>query len=272
MSAPTDPLDLAAASAPQGRITEPGCGCGGLVVTAFIGDVHGWRDRLEQLLARLDPAEDLVFLGDLIDRGPESAAVIALVRRLCDSGRARCVMGNHEYALVRGLGCPALGIAPTTVLFEAWCQTYGGEATCSSYGVEPFRPEDLTRALGDDLDFLARLPWLIEGGTEGRRWYAVHAGLRDQPLRPQLAELRDPSPWWLPGAPLPPVLYSKERIIQLPVDLPSGYTVISGHTPLAEVLRERHRIVCDTSGGQPGRVLSAVTWPALQIVQSDAST
>jgi hypothetical protein len=69
----------------------------------IIGDVHGEIDALRALLGRLGADVDratvtrpLVFVGDLIDRGPDSAAVVALVRRFVEAGVAQCVVGNHE--------------------------------------------------------------------------------------------------------------------------------------------------------------------------------
>ena len=73
----------------------------------IIGDVHGHLDALERLLAHLGvggevPAgTELVFLGDLIDRGPESAQVVDRVMALCRQGRARCILGNHEFNFVQ---------------------------------------------------------------------------------------------------------------------------------------------------------------------------
>ncbi|MCC5794311.1 MAG: metallophosphoesterase [Chromatiales bacterium] len=77
----------------------------------IIGDVHGEIDALRPLLARLGYPPDgahpegrrLVFLGDLVDRGPESTAVLDLVIRLSSAGHAHCVLGNHELSLLRGL-------------------------------------------------------------------------------------------------------------------------------------------------------------------------
>lgn len=69
----------------------------------LIGDVHGELEALERLLLRLGvdadrgtSARPLIFLGDLIDRGPDSPGVVRLVRRLMDAGIAWCVLGNHE--------------------------------------------------------------------------------------------------------------------------------------------------------------------------------
>jgi hypothetical protein len=73
-----------------------------------IGDVHGHAAKLEALLARLGydlrggtwhaPAgRQAVFVGDLIDRGPEQLRVLNIVRRMVDAGQARLVLGNHEF-------------------------------------------------------------------------------------------------------------------------------------------------------------------------------
>ncbi len=85
-----------------------------------IGDVHGCRTELEELLVELgwgivrddeDRAVDAihpagrtaVFVGDLVDRGPDSPGVLRLVMGMCATGHALCVPGNHENKLVRAL-------------------------------------------------------------------------------------------------------------------------------------------------------------------------
>ena len=75
----------------------------------IVGDVHGEIDALHNLLNHLGYGENgvhpggrrLVFLGDLIDRGPDSPAVIDLVARCVEAGNAQCVMGNHELNILR---------------------------------------------------------------------------------------------------------------------------------------------------------------------------
>ena len=85
-----------------------------------IGDVHGCRDELESLLARLGytvvnddhgravdaippVGRKAVFVGDLVDRGPDSPGVLRLVMGMVAAGHARCVAGNHESKLVKAL-------------------------------------------------------------------------------------------------------------------------------------------------------------------------
>jgi hypothetical protein len=75
----------------------------------IVGDVHGELDALLALLDRLgcDPERrtvdrPLVFLGDLVDRGPDSPSVVDVVRGLVEAGVAWCVAGNHELNLLQG--------------------------------------------------------------------------------------------------------------------------------------------------------------------------
>ena len=77
---------------------------------AIIGDVHGHHEALDALLRRLglnpddpshNPGETLVFVGDLVDRGPNSVAVVQRVAQWVAAGRARMVLGNHEINLLK---------------------------------------------------------------------------------------------------------------------------------------------------------------------------
>ncbi len=68
---------------------------------AIIGDIHGEITALDSLLARIEATprgrdRTLVFVGDLIDRGPDSVAVVQRVADLVGRGRAVAVLGNHE--------------------------------------------------------------------------------------------------------------------------------------------------------------------------------
>ena len=72
--------------------------------TLVIGDVHGCLDKLVALLKDLSyrPGRDqLVFVGDLVDRGPNSVETVAFVRLLCKEGRVHVVRGNHEARYAR---------------------------------------------------------------------------------------------------------------------------------------------------------------------------
>ena len=117
--------------------------------TIFIGDLQGCFDEFMQLLEKLNysPKEDeLILLGDLINRGPKSMEVVSY---LMEHPEIKSVMGNHEYHFIRHVG---------------------GKKKKKS-----FTP--LVKEFGDKLPkvvkYLKRLPMFIES----EKWIAVHAGL-----------------------------------------------------------------------------------------------
>ena len=81
----------------------------------IIGDIHGCYDELLELLAQLGYSPDaqagirhpdgrrVVFLGDLVDRGPKIVETVNLVQRMVEAGQALCVPGNHDIKLARYL-------------------------------------------------------------------------------------------------------------------------------------------------------------------------
>lgn len=75
-----------------------------------IGDIHGMLDQLEQILEYWNPeTQQLIFVGDYIDRGSESLAVIQRVRELQMTYDAICLRGNHEELLLDFLQRPLIG-------------------------------------------------------------------------------------------------------------------------------------------------------------------
>src|SRR4051794_31812754 len=103
-----------------------------------VGDIHGRLDLLEDLLAKIHaelqhrPARKalLIFVGDLIDRGPSSAQVIERLRTYDRTGiKPVFLLGNHEEALLRILSGDA-------GLITKW-RWFGGTECLQSYGVDP---------------------------------------------------------------------------------------------------------------------------------------
>jgi len=100
------------------------------VATIAIGDVHGNRAALDDLLTRLDGAledgDTVVFLGDYIDRGPDSKGCIDSIIRFRAESRATVValLGNHEDGLLRTLDDPC---------HYSWLTVMEGFATVASY-------------------------------------------------------------------------------------------------------------------------------------------
>lgn len=103
------------------------------MATFAIGDIHGHREALDDLLARLQPelgADDtVVFLGDYIDRGPNTKTCIDRILRLTAESPARVVtlMGNHEDWMLRSLDDPTR---------HSWWLGMDGHSTVKSYSAE----------------------------------------------------------------------------------------------------------------------------------------
>ncbi|WP_315790043.1 metallophosphoesterase family protein [Fischerella sp. JS2] len=122
-----------------------------------IGDVHGHYEGLMRLLDAIAPASDdqVYFLGDLIDRGPQSAQVVNFVK----DSPYQCLLGNHEQMLLNIL---TKRIPTPTV--QAWLYS-GGQATVASY-------EEATIP-HDHLEWFDNLPTYIDLGDI----WLVHAGV-----------------------------------------------------------------------------------------------
>src|SRR5574341_1540652 len=140
--------------------------------TYVIGDIHGCLEQLKALMGRLPlrQNDELVFIGDYIDRGPDSKGVVnhVLGLRKARPGKVICLMGNHEWMLLNHLE------GTDTV---SWLLN-GGRATLASYGGEDEIPST-------HLEFFRGLSPFHR--TED--YLFVHAGIRPGvPLEAQGAE------------------------------------------------------------------------------------
>ncbi|MDX2214945.1 MAG: metallophosphoesterase family protein [Oculatellaceae cyanobacterium bins.114] len=136
----------------------------------FVGDVHGHYDGLMQLLDAIAPtsADQVYFLGDLIDRGPKSSQVVSFVRQ----HHYPCLLGNHEQLLLDAL--PDSKVLHPAL--QAWLYS-GGQTTVSSYS-DP----DL---LVDDVNWFRTLPTHLDLGDIWLAHAGVHPGLPIDEQTPQ---------------------------------------------------------------------------------------
>ena len=130
-------------------------------VVSVVGDVHGCAAQLRALLPQL-PGR-IVLVGDLVDRGEDSAEVLALVRERSD---VTVLMGNHEEMLLGFLDAPLAG-------GPRWLR-HGGLQTLASFGVAgdldtgslERRRDDLALAMGDGcIDWLRARPLVMQSGN-----------------------------------------------------------------------------------------------------------
>lgn len=157
-----------------------------------VGDIHGRADLFEDLIrtierddAAREPARTtVVLLGDLIDRGPDSAAVVARARRWAGERAVEFIQGNHEEMLL---------VSREDIEALRGFIRFGGMETILSYGIDPetamsSRIEDLQRLMveaipPEDFAFLDSFKKLVRIGD----YLFVHAGVRpDTPLDHQL--------------------------------------------------------------------------------------
>lgn len=125
----------------------------------FVGDIHGHYDGLMRLLDQVAPtsADHLYFVGDLIDRGPQSAKVIDFVR----SHNHGCVLGNHEHLLLDALTHQPIN----QHMLQAWLYS-GGQSTLASYHHDQ-------ALLMEHMQWLRSLPLFLDLGDI----WLVHAGV-----------------------------------------------------------------------------------------------
>jgi len=206
--------------------------------TFVIGDIHGEITLLRKMMDKLAPreADRLIFLGDYIDRGEDSRAVIDYLLELRERFECIFLKGNHEDMLLDYLeGESRYG--PLVYLLN------GGTATLESYGAED--AADLRRLMPlEHLEFLRSLleRWEDEG------YIYVHAGLAPSP---ELDE-RFGAHLWI-----------REEFIYSPKSF--GKKVIFGHTPFQQPLRMANKIGIDT-GAAYGNRLTCLKLPAEEFI------
>ena len=206
-----------------------------------VGDVHGRADLLAPLLTRLiATGEQVVLLGDYINRGGDSAEALRLVHQAGQAGQITALRGNHEDLLVRFLARPRIAARQFV--------RYGGNATLRAFGVAPLddtaSPRDisacrnaLAAAMGPLADWLQQLPWMYLSGNVA----ALHAGA--DPAQPVAAQFP------------PSLAWGHHRFTKDPRT--DGLWVAHGHHRVAQVTVKDRRIAVDTGAYETG-ILSAV--------------
>jgi serine/threonine protein phosphatase 1 len=201
-------------------------------ITFAIGDIHGCHQALIRLLAQCrDYAAErpcrYIFIGDYIDRGPDSRSVIATVRALAEAKGQEVVwlLGNHEALLLEAL--------ETGDPFQWLCNN--GDATLESYGVSS--AEEIPEA---DIAWLNTLCLFYD---DGQRFY-VHAGI--DPREPLGRQSRES------------LLWMREPFLSTTTGF--GRLVVHGHTPQRSGKPDlrRNRVNIDTACVYGGVLTAAV--------------
>ncbi len=211
-----------------------------------VGDIHGRLDLLEALLANIasdDKARGgclethYIFLGDLIDRGPDSSGVVArLMAFTTERPNVRFLMGNHEQVFLRAMSGDQRALR--------FLIRIGGRQTLQSYGIseEEYRTLDFDELAAraaelvppEHLAFLSRFENWIELGD----YLFVHAGLKpgvplEEQAQSDLCWIRDE------------FLSHRESF---------GALVVHGHSITEEIDVRTNRIGIDTGAFATGRL------------------
>ncbi len=202
-----------------------------------IGDIHGCAAELRVLLNKLPLDDDptLVFLGDYVDRGPDSKEVIEIILDLRTKYRVVALMGNHEAMFVDFINQPN-SVDAGAFIFN------GGSSTLASYGDGKGNfhfPDRHVEFLND-----------LELYYETDEYFFVHAGIPDIPLSQLSAEHREHMLWM--------------RGKFLASHFHWGKVIVHGHTPVTRVAVTPNRINLDT-GCVYNHRLSAMTFPERQL-------
>ncbi|MFJ9815421.1 polynucleotide kinase-phosphatase [Streptomyces sp. NPDC101151] len=220
----------------------------------IIGDIHGCASELESLLGRLGYTDGVhpqgrtaVFVGDLVDRGPDSPGVLRRVMSMVKSGNALCVPGNHENKYGRYLK---------------------GRKVQHTHGLA----ETIAQMEGESEEFRAEVRGFLEGLVshyvlDGGKLVVCHAGLPEKYHGRTSGRVRSHA------------LYGdttgETDEFGLPVRYPwaedyrGRAAVVYGHTPVPEATWLNNTICLDT-GAVFGGKLTALRWPERELVEVPA--
>ena len=203
-----------------------------------IGDIHGCQAHLERMfeILPINSNDRLIFIGDYIDRGPDSEGVVSMVESISHRyPQTVCLMGNHEQMLLDFLS----GEEPSLFLYN------GGKTTLESYGCNDV---EYAKAYFPDnhLTFYHNL--LLYYETED--YIFVHAGLRPNiPLKEQNST---------------DLLWIRDEFYASRFTFPKR--VIFGHTPFSEPMVRKDKIGIDT-GAVYGNKLTCLELPDMKFYQ-----
>lgn len=234
----------------------------------IIGDVHGCYDELVELLKKLgysltqihgEPegccdllgppgtARKLVFVGDLVDRGPKTPPVLRLVMKLVREGKALCVPGNHDVKLLRALRGKNVQI------------THGLAESLAQLGAESEEFRKQAAAFIDDLVS----HYVLDGG----RLVVAHAGMKESMQGRGSGAVREFA------------LFGETTGETDEFGLPVRYNwaaeyrgkaaVVYGHSPVPEP-EWLNNTVCIDTGCVFGGSLTALRWPEREFIRVEA--
>eukprot|EP00042_Codosiga_hollandica_P037124 m.289192 g.289192 ORF g.289192 m.289192 type:complete len:315 (+) comp55062_c0_seq3:293-1237(+) len=264
-----------------------------------VGDIHGHIDKLRALWRQLETflkadfkAYQVVFLGDYVDRGPDTRAVLDFLCELKESRpNTAFIAGNHDLALAAFLGLLTDPVTGSDDLGWTWDRSdiwvrpgeretwyagpgyqqmhlqgrryvtgtkdsiYTSRATFQSYGVGYGDRAGLVAAMpATHQQFLRELPWVHQ--CPG--YIFAHAGLEEASEKSTARQLEDLRLKTI--SPRPEALCGRDSVIDCPED--TSAVIVSGHHHCVHF--ERKRIILDRCGGFAENELEAIILPSFK--------
>lgn len=202
-----------------------------------LSDIHGNERRFNSILKQinLQSGDTLYVLGDVVDRHPGG---IRILRKIMSMPNAKMILGNHEYMMLRALGCPRDDNADDGNAMGHWYRN-GGKVTHDSF-------KRIRKTLRSEIiDYLLNLPLNLDIAVNGTAYKLVHAA----PM-----EAFDPRDRYLN-----PIHFTVWKRFESDFTFSGDYTLIFGHTPTKyfqtknpmEVWYGNHMIGIDCGSGYP---------------------
>ena len=222
-----------------------------------IGDIHGHVELIDPVLERIaadmvrEGPGEVVFLGDLVDRGPDSRGVIERLMRWHDPDSGRHVItGNHDRMFLWYLQASPHRDPHLRADLEWWDTHLGGTTTLASYGVRnalgrrlaEVHAEALDKVPDAHRDWIAALPLYRQFAPGGVPHLFVHAGIRPGVTLPEQTE--DDLVWIRKGFD--------------DYEGPFPFLVVHGHTPHDAATHHGNRVALDTGAAFGGPLTAAV--------------
>ena len=221
----------------------------------IIGDVHGCLNTLKALINKLPTNAKIVFVGDLIDRGSNSAEVIKFIR----DNNYDCVLGNHEYSMIEN--GELLLEDPNLIETNIWTNSkykVGGLDTLRSYQLF----DNLLERFKDDIEWMKTLPLYLEyteyKTKENRTLVVSHSCIDD------LWNIRDSNDEFEKEDFQTQVLYSRNK---KPLENKDIFNVF-GHTPTKEAIVKSYYANIDTGAYYKEKYgyLTALEFPTMKLI------
>jgi serine/threonine protein phosphatase 1 len=202
-----------------------------------LSDIHGNERRFNSVMKqiRLQPEDTLCVLGDVIDRHPGG---IRILRQIMDMPNAKMILGNHEYMMLRALGCPYDDYRDDGRALEHWYRN-GGKVTHDH--LKRIR-KTLRREI---VEYLQGLPLCIDVAVNGTAYKLVHGA----PAETYSAEPKYKNE----------IHYAVWKRLDIVDTFSKDITLVFGHTPTKyyqdnvpmEIWRGEHKIGIDCGSGYP---------------------